>query len=52
MVAFPPAKINLGLYITGKRPDGYHDLYTLFLPIDLRDAIECIVAPTQKRMFS
>lgn len=45
MVAFPPAKINLGLYITGKRPDGYHDLYTLFLPIDLRDAIECIVAP-------
>ncbi|MFM7359008.1 MAG: 4-(cytidine 5'-diphospho)-2-C-methyl-D-erythritol kinase [Sediminibacterium sp.] len=49
MVAFPPAKINLGLYITGKRPDGYHDLSTLFLPIDLCDAIECMVAPPDSK---
>lgn len=46
MVAFPPAKINLGLYITAKRPDGYHDLSTLFLPVNLLDAIECILAPS------
>lgn len=33
------AKINLGLEITGKRPDGYHDLKTIFQTIDLHDAI-------------
>lgn len=49
MVAFPLAKINLGLYITEKRSDGYHNLSTIFLPVLLRDAIECIIAPpTQK----
>lgn len=46
MVAFPPAKINLGLYITAKRSDGYHDLSTLFLPVQLCDAIECIAVHT------
>lgn len=49
MVAFPPAKINLGLYITAKRPDGYHDLSTLFLPVRLCDAIECILAPADSQ---
>lgn len=33
------AKINLFLYITGKREDGYHDIYTLFLPIDIHDIL-------------
>lgn len=28
-----PAKINLFLRITGKRPDGYHEIETLFLPL-------------------
>lgn len=28
-----PAKINIGLYITSKRNDGYHNLYTLFYPV-------------------
>ncbi len=31
------AKINLGLFITGKRPDGYHTLETVFAPIDWYD---------------
>lgn len=44
MVAFPPGKINLGLYITSKRPDGYHNLETIFIAVDLRDAIECVPA--------
>jgi 4-diphosphocytidyl-2-C-methyl-D-erythritol kinase len=42
MIAFPNAKINLGLNIVRKRDDGYHDLETLFYPIALRDALEII----------
>ncbi|WP_336514188.1 4-(cytidine 5'-diphospho)-2-C-methyl-D-erythritol kinase [Pollutibacter soli] len=44
MVLFPNAKINLGLYITGRRADGFHDLETIFLPIPFRDSIELIKA--------
>lgn len=33
------AKINLGLYITGKRNDGYHNIETLFLPVSLYDEL-------------
>lgn len=35
-----PAKINLGLFILGKRPDGYHDLETLFQMVSLYDVVE------------
>ena len=45
MVVFPNAKINLGLRITSKRPDGYHNLDTVFYPIELRDVLEIIKAP-------
>jgi len=34
-----PAKLNLFLHVVGRRPDGYHDLQTLFQLIDLRDTI-------------
>ncbi len=44
MVIFPKAKINLGLRITGRRSDGYHDLETLFYPVGLRDALEFTLA--------
>ena len=40
MLTLPCAKINIGLYITAKRPDGYHDLETVFYPIPLRDQLE------------
>lgn len=40
MITFPNAKINLGLNIVEKRPDGYHDLETVFYPINLQDALE------------
>ncbi|MDR0891276.1 MAG: 4-(cytidine 5'-diphospho)-2-C-methyl-D-erythritol kinase [Mediterranea sp.] len=45
MLVFPNAKINLGLSITEKRPDGYHNLETVFYPIDgLTDALEVVDA--------
>ncbi len=45
MVVFPNCKINLGLHITRKREDGYHDLETIFYPIQVTDIIEFIKAP-------
>jgi len=40
MISFPNAKINIGLLITGKRPDGYHNLETVFFPVVWSDALE------------
>lgn len=42
MILFPQAKINLGLFVTRKREDGYHILQTLFYPIDWRDSLEIL----------
>lgn len=40
MITFPNAKINLGLHITARRPDGYHNLETVFYPVPLEDSLE------------
>lgn len=45
MLAFANAKINLGLFLTEKRTDGYHNLQTVFYPIKIKDVIELIDAP-------
>ncbi len=42
MIVFPNCKINLGLHILRKRPDGYHDLETVFYPLPLKDILEII----------
>jgi 4-diphosphocytidyl-2-C-methyl-D-erythritol kinase len=42
MIVFPNCKINLGLHITNKRPDGFHDLETVFYPLPVHDALEGI----------
>jgi 4-diphosphocytidyl-2-C-methyl-D-erythritol kinase len=52
MLCFPNCKINLGLYITNKRPDGYHDLETVFYPVPLRDALEIVPAAETKLHIS
>lgn len=46
MISYPNCKINLGLHVVGKRPDGYHDLETLFVPVtSLRDELEINEGP-------
>jgi 4-diphosphocytidyl-2-C-methyl-D-erythritol kinase len=40
MITFPIAKINLGLNVVEKRPDGYHNLETVFYPVPIKDALE------------
>ena len=40
MITFPNAKINLGLDVVERRPDGYHNLETIFYPIPLQDILE------------
>ena len=45
MVCFPNAKINLGLRVTRKRADGYHDLESIFLPVGIYDALEILPSP-------
>ena len=44
MVLFPNGKINLGLHVIQKRPDGFHDLETVFYPVAIKDALELITA--------
>ena len=45
MLLFPNAKINLGLHVIRKRPDGYHDIETLFYPVPgLCDVLELVHA--------
>ena len=43
MICFPNSKINLGLNIISRRSDGYHNLETIFYPIQLKDGLEIIV---------
>lgn len=52
MVSFPPCKINLGLRIVSKRPDGYHDLETCFYPVPWTDVLEVIHAPETSFAYS
>jgi len=42
MICFPNCKINIGLYVTAKRPDSYHNIETIFYPVPLHDALEVI----------
>lgn len=45
MICFPNAKINLGLNVVEKRPDGYHNIETVFIPVGIKDALEFVPAP-------
>ena len=47
MITHPIAKINLGLNVVEKRPDGYHNLETVFYPVRIEDALEVYEMDTQ-----
>lgn len=42
MIVFPNAKINLGLHILFKREDGFHEIESVFVPVDLCDVLEFV----------
>lgn len=46
MVTFPNAKINIGLDILRKRPDGYHDISTVMVPVPWNDILEIVPGKT------
>lgn len=52
MVTFPNAKINLGLNVVERRPDGYHNLETIFYPIRLEDVLEVTTMDESEKQFS
>ena len=42
MILFPPAKINLGLKVLGKRTDGFHEIETCMYAVNWTDVLELI----------
>ncbi|MCR5696977.1 MAG: 4-(cytidine 5'-diphospho)-2-C-methyl-D-erythritol kinase [Marinilabiliaceae bacterium] len=51
MLLFPNCKINLGLNIVGVRPNGYHDLETVFYPLALADVLEIVFPENQTQEY-
>lgn len=51
MVVFPCCKINLGLNVVSRRPDGYHNLETVFYPIPLHDNLEVVDLPNSNQSY-
>lgn len=53
MILFPNAKINLGLNVISRRPDGYHDVATVMIPIpSLRDVLEVVPGRSDALTFT
>lgn len=51
MLTYPNAKINLGLNITGKRPDGFHNIESVLYPVPLCDELGIIIAADNQFSF-
>jgi 4-diphosphocytidyl-2-C-methyl-D-erythritol kinase len=51
-MVFPNGKINLGLRVTRKREDGFHDIETIFYPVQLKDALEAVQLDSRQSSVS
>ncbi len=51
MICFPNSKINIGLHITRRRDDGYHDIETIFVPTTLSEVLEVTPSKTKQDAF-
>lgn len=51
MICFPNAKINLGLNVIEKRQDGFHNLETIFYPVDWKDVLEIVEVKNSEKDF-
>lgn len=51
MLTFPNAKINIGLFVTEKRNDGYHNLETIFYPVPVNDVLEIVPQTHESELF-
>jgi 4-diphosphocytidyl-2-C-methyl-D-erythritol kinase len=47
VVRLAPAKLNLTLAVVGRRPDGFHDLHSVFVPLELADRLSLAPGPRQ-----
>src|SRR3712207_6661803 len=52
MISFPNAKINLGLNVVERRSDGYHNIETVFYPVNLTDVLEIVPGKEAKTTLS
>ena len=50
MTVYPPAKINIGLFVTEKRPDGFHNIETIFYPISLTDRLDIDISEAEEKL--
>jgi 4-diphosphocytidyl-2-C-methyl-D-erythritol kinase len=51
MVLFPPCKINIGLHVTAKRPDGFHAIESIFYPVQWNDVLEIVPSANKESSF-
>lgn len=52
MILFPNAKINIGLRVLRRRPDGYHDIESIFVPLPWCDILEIVPSQGGKGSFN
>lgn len=52
MILFPNAKINIGLRVLRRRPDAYHDIESLFVPLPWCDILEIVLTAGGEGSFN